>query len=416
MKKLARASVGLLVLCSPALALPAYSASIVNDIPTGKDPMWLAMAPSGTSLYVANRYSFDVAVVDTGSNQVSARFTTPRNEAVESIVVSPDSRTLYAGYGVGPGKVAFVATGSLTITKEIELGEQVYTLAVSRDGESLYAAVFDGRSMSVQRLDALNGEVLGTTPMRTGLGSINVSPGGDVIYATDPGKGSVVVIDTSSMTVRQSIKIASSIGPATLSPAGDRLYVSHGSSQGLSVVDTRTNQVTSKWLVPGALRQAVSPDGRTLYAIQLSSGLLDRIDTATGTVNGRMKVGGDAVDIALEPTGQRLYITRSTRGDVAVIHPFRIPDLYIKATCTRAKKTSTPAIRCIGTSKGLKPGSRLDLAIQSGGARWETLPSKYSPSVASNGTFAMTFPAPATRQVKVRFAGGGINSDSVTVR
>ena len=50
---------------------PVYD-NIITKIPVGREPVWLAITPDDSKLYVANNFDASVSVVDTALNKVTA--------------------------------------------------------------------------------------------------------------------------------------------------------------------------------------------------------------------------------------------------------------------------------------------------------------------------------------------------------
>jgi YVTN family beta-propeller protein len=74
------------------IALP--KGKVKASVPTGHTPSGMAMSPDGKRLYVANRFSNTISVIDLSKNRVTANLSVLREP--RSVYVSPDGRTVAA--------------------------------------------------------------------------------------------------------------------------------------------------------------------------------------------------------------------------------------------------------------------------------------------------------------------------------
>ena len=96
------------------------------------------------------------------------------------------------------------------------------------------------------------------------------------------------------------------------------LVTSNGTIQRFS---TSTNAVTTTVDVPGAnfVDVAVSPTGRTLYAVDRSGNSIRVFDATTGLATATITGFSAPTAIALSPDAKRAYVANQTAGTVAVV-------------------------------------------------------------------------------------------------
>jgi YVTN family beta-propeller protein len=105
----------------------------------------------------------------------------------------------------------------------------------------------------------------------------------------------------------------------TSAAAAPRAYVV-GKTGLVQVVDTRSGTVLAHADTAGrATGVAVSPDGRRLYVVNGWTGAITEVDPATGAVLDRLFTQVQLSHAAMRPDGQRLYVSAS--GGVAVVDP-----------------------------------------------------------------------------------------------
>lgn len=112
---------------------------------------------------------------------------------------------------------------------------------------------------------------------------------GTDIYIVNGGLDTVVVLDTNTNTVTDSI----SVGDYPRFPilVGDNLYVTNRLSDTVSVIDTNTNTVTGTITV-GDIPEAITIVGTNLYVLNNGSDNVSIIDTNTNTVTNTVAVTG----------------------------------------------------------------------------------------------------------------------------
>jgi YVTN family beta-propeller protein len=88
----------------------------------------------------------------------------------------------------------------------------------------------------------------------------------------------------------------------------------------VSVIDTATGLVITKVKVGGAPKGiAITPDGKKAYVANYWNSNVSVIDTATNTVTATVKVGSHPDGVAISPDGKKVYVTNPGSNNVSVI-------------------------------------------------------------------------------------------------
>lgn len=246
--------------------------SVVERIPVGVHPQAVSLSPDGTTVYVSN-FGSTVSVIDLVTNTVTRTIPTAGDPG--EVVVSPDGNWVYVTNRTTRvvSKIN-TSTGAVTTFPLHVTDVSPRTLAISRDGSTLYV------------------QTLG---------------------------GNIVVMDATTGTVRQRIPATASATGMEVSPDGKTLYAAAATGV-VHVIDTATNTIVRTIPVDGmTLATALSPDGSTLY-VTTTAGRVNVIDTATGTVVGSLPTPGqgtsDSNDITLSPDGTKLYVGSTYNAEV----------------------------------------------------------------------------------------------------
>ena len=111
-------------------------------------------------------------------------------------------------------------------------------------------------------------------------------------------------------------KIANISVEKRISPTWPFVYITGGLST--LIIDTTTGTVITKVKVGGVPRGiAITPDGKKAYVANSWNGNVSVIDTATNTVTATVTVG--AYHVAVTPDGRKVYVTNYGGNDVSVI-------------------------------------------------------------------------------------------------
>jgi YVTN family beta-propeller protein len=299
---------------------PAWAAQydVIETIPVGDDPFYVAVSPDGLTAYVTNQADATVSVIDTdplsaGFNTVIDRIAgvdgTPRG-----LAVSPDGLRVYvAGYN-NPGTVSFIdrdptSAGFNTVTDTIAVG--------------------------------------------TAPGSVVFTPDGTTAYASNQGTDDVSVIDTGTKAIKQvggvpvpNIAVGDTPGGMAVSPDGTTLYVTNWDDADVSVIDTATNATKQVGgvAVPdiavgnGASAVAVSPDGLLIYVTAFSSDDIRVIDTSSYAVTKTISLGDGPRSVSISPDGTAAYVAIFRDDNVKVI------ELPVTARASASADAGVPGI------------------------------------------------------------------------
>ncbi len=132
---------------------------------------------------------------------------------------------------------------------------------------------------------------------------VKLSPDGTVFYVADMMAAGVWIIDASTFKVIG--KIPTGAGAHGLYPSRDatHLYVSNRDEGTVSLIDFATRAVTTTWRIPGGTPDmgGVSADGKTLWLSGRSGSEVYGIDTTTGALRARFRVGAGPHGLAIWP-------------------------------------------------------------------------------------------------------------------
>ena len=294
--------------------------TVISTVSVGSSPSALAISPDGTRLYVANTGSRTVSVIniDTATNTYQRIDANPSTSSMDigvgsspsALAISPDGTRLYvANRGSNTVSVIDTATNKLIdanpsiFSRNIGVGSSPSALAVS--DTRLYVANRGSNTVSV--IDTATNKVIDANPSiysrNIGVGSSPsaLALSGTRVYVANTGSGTVSVIDINAATntynlVDTNPSVAGTqsifVGPSPSSvavspdPGGSRLYVALSSDM-VAVINTSSNVVSLAQIdaapESGAHSLALGPDGR-VYVTDGADGALRSMSLVDGTV------------------------------------------------------------------------------------------------------------------------------------
>lgn len=187
----------------------------------------------------------------------------------------------------------------------------------------VYVAMPDQNAVAV--IDIANNTVISTIPVGSHPGKVAVSPDGNTIYATNLDSASVSVIDAASATVVATITVGARPWGLALAPDGSRLFVANYDSGSISVINT-ISLTTEATVAVGAQPDgvAVSRDGSRIWVSHYYPPLVTVIDAATlnATILSYVELPygpSDLADLAVSADGSRIFTTTHYDGSAAVL-------------------------------------------------------------------------------------------------
>jgi DNA-binding beta-propeller fold protein YncE len=287
--------------------------SVAADLHSALDT---AFAPDGKILAVTDATNSSVVLIDPVSRMLLHTVKLPG--APTGLAWSADSQQLFAAESVAPGIVELdPANGS--ITRRIHSGGYPRGLAIATRRKLLLAADWGLDQLTI--IELASGETIAHVPVSRQPTALAITPD-------------------------ESLALVSNLLPATAATAPD-----HASE--VSVIDLQTFQAKPAIRLPlgstNARGIAISHDGHTAFVVHtlgrfnLPATQLDRgwintnaltiIDlttnkiTATVLLDQPMEGAADPWGIALDPSGQRLFISLAGVHQLAVIDLQRLPEI-----------------------------------------------------------------------------------------
>jgi len=378
--------IGLSVICAVSLGILSQHVYAGNE---GNTTVKQTFDPQ-TVVYVTNRDSSDISVIDMKTNKVIDRiecgtccnphmtmatmdgkrlFTTgtQKNYAVivdlktreikkvrlgiapEHFVISHDGRWAYVG-DMEEGAVSIVDVVNSKEINRIQGFYEPHGFSMLPDMSKVYVSnlgaheigVIDVKSQQlIKTIYIGNAHILASLNLDKRLSEINgianptLTLDGRYLYAADGDSHQVAVIDTRTDNVVKTIAVGQNPWRAYASPDGTKVLVPNNDDQTVSVIDVKSNKVITTF--PGGEGMTginFVNGGKKAYIISQSESALYVIDLEKYKELKRIKFGeGLMLETATTtPDGKTVYLACSTNNSVYVIDGAtdsytRIPDV-----------------------------------------------------------------------------------------
>jgi len=266
------------------LAVNTITNKIIDTIPVGADPGFVAISPDGKKAYIANISGISLSIINTQTNQVKdiSIFDNPTG-----VLFSNDGTRAYVTGASGSCTVIDVANDAVLTALTFPSGGA--GLALSNDGKWIYVATFATGDVRVYDTDN-NAEII-NIPV-SGARYAATSLDGGKIYVTGSNSNNVYVIDAATNTLSATISLTTDAEGIVVSPDGSRIYVTNQSAGTVTVIDAINNSVMTALPVgksPAGI--SITPDGKYVYVVNVDSGTLSIIRTSDYTVTANIPCG-----------------------------------------------------------------------------------------------------------------------------
>ncbi|HVA28015.1 MAG TPA: GH92 family glycosyl hydrolase [Candidatus Baltobacteraceae bacterium] len=252
--------------------------------------------------WIENRFNDTVMPFDLRTNAIGATVTV--GSGPRDAVLSLDNRRLFVA-DRDSQSVSVVDTIASKVIATLKVGSSPNGIALAPDGTVWVANFDDGTVQSIDPVTFATGK-----PIRVGAGPryITVGPDNAHLYVTDQTSNDLTVVDLKSFSTATLPTGARPTG-ITLSADGAIAYVANNGDRTVSVIDLRAARIVAT-IPAGAEAQAVaiSPDGSTAFTSNFMSNTVTEMDLHTDKAIRSIVVGGQPFDVRFTPQGDLVTI------------------------------------------------------------------------------------------------------------
>ncbi|HET6590458.1 MAG TPA: hypothetical protein VFG45_09860 [Candidatus Nitrosocosmicus sp.] len=301
----------------------AWADEVLATINVGQSPTSLGFNPSNNQVYVVNRGSDTVSVIDSDSNTVIKNISVGDFPEFEPIF-NPSNTYMYLANGHSD-TVSVIDSDSNTVIKNISVGHVPQDLLFNPSNNNIYVA--NSYSDTVSVIDTERNEVIDTIEVGTYPFQMAYSLNNNNVYVAniEPGNpgdiGTITVIDGETNEVIDTIEVGTKPYDLIFNPRNNYIYSANWVSDTVSVIDTSTNEVIRTIEVgDGPISLEFAPSTNNVYVANQVSDTVSVIDTERNEVIDTIEVGNSPVDLEYNPANNRIYVgNEGYPGDITII-------------------------------------------------------------------------------------------------
>jgi DNA-binding beta-propeller fold protein YncE len=311
----------------------------------------VALAEGADTLLVLQKGDDSLGFYDAATGKLEARVAV--GKVPHEFAVSADEKFAYVtNYGVGNFSSAEPGGNSITIvdlkerkaTGEIPLGEYRRPHGIVR-GKSGLLYVTTDYPAALLIVDGKKRKVNASIPITGKLPQmVQLTTDERKAWTADAGSGTVSLIDIQNRKQVGQLEVGGIPMDFALTSDEKRLLVATSSNNMVVLVDAVANKLRRSLGVPGqAAGLLPSKDGRRVYATLIGSGEVAVLDPQMFLEIKRVPAGAAAQGLALDPTGEYLYVSAQDDNKVIKLH---LPDLQVEQEIeTQAKPDAMYVLR-----------------------------------------------------------------------
>jgi YVTN family beta-propeller protein len=281
----------------------------------GLSPVYAALTPSGSTVYVANQAEDTVSYYAPSNATAVSTISLPAGSQ-PTFITTTESANVYVANS-GTNTVAVIATANNIVTNLLAVGADPVALAETPDAKKVYAVnQGDGTVSSVNTVDhTLNPPIsTGTTPVLAAVRSDSAR-----LYVLNSGSGTVSTIDTATDAILSNVAVGAGANFMFYDKKLNRLYVTNPTANTLSVLNVLSDPPQTLATIPmpaSPITVTALPDGSRAYvASDLVSGgtaisQVTVITTSDNSVRSTIPVA-TVPEVCTSATRFRLYAVAS---------------------------------------------------------------------------------------------------------
>ena len=309
--------------------IDARTDAIVARIDVGNVPHQVAISDSLGKLVASNTHDNTISIVDLGTMTVEATVTL--DVEPEHMQVSPGGNVIAVG-NIGAGTISLVSLTENRETARVEGLFEPHNLTFSPDGTLLYVANLGANHVSV--IDVAAGAVVNEIRIADpaafaalsgggefqGIINVTATPDGRLGFAAHGEGDTMAVIDLRTQKIVKNIALGDEPWRAFSTADGRYMLVPNNGDRTISVISVAELKVVAT--LPGAADMTGINTGwfeTTAFVISRGDKKVVVIDLIEMAVTGEIALPGSPETGVVTPDGAKLYIALSSSDQVAVI-------------------------------------------------------------------------------------------------
>jgi len=277
--------------------IDAATGSVLRHIAVPPGAHGVVILSDGSRVFVSSDASSVISVIDARSDAVVGSIPTGRQP--HGLAVSADGKRVYASV-FGDDQVLEIDARTLAVLRTFEVPAP-HNIAPSPEGETLFVAAQKPQKTGIAKISLRDGSMQAFLQMETVPRSINLSPDGATLVATQFDRNEVQVYAARTLSLLRRVPVGGAPHHVLFTPDGKRILVVDQTTNDMTVIDASTYTV-AKTVSVGKKPHWIAPtaDSRYAYVSDEGSNQVSLVDLEDGDVERTIAVGGAPRKIALQ--------------------------------------------------------------------------------------------------------------------
>lgn len=278
-------------------------------------------------LYVARFMDNDIVIIDSKTGKITGKIDLGYSANPSDMLLSPDKKTLYVT-NRGTDELAVIDISTNKIIRKVKTGIHPHFIKFTPDNK--YLIVVNNQDTRATILNARTLELVGAPRIDDGASGIAVSRDNRFAYIPSIYLDNISIINLKTM--RRIATIKSSVPMAIIRPPESDLAYFCSHRDRISVLDMRTNKIVKE--IPAGdtpNHTTLSKDNRLLFVTNALSDTLSVIDIKKQINIKEIKVGDEPLSSTLSPNGKLLYVVnyggRHEKSSISVIDTTELKEI-----------------------------------------------------------------------------------------
>src|SRR5579863_8731997 len=290
--------------------------TVAATVATGTNPVSLGVNTATNMVYAANNGSNNLTAINGASNTVAATIGAGSNPV--AVTVNPLTDTIYVANN-GSGNVTVVNGANNTVMATVTVGNNPIAVAADATTNQIYTV--NNASNNVTIIDGSSGATTTVAdPNAVAPAAVAVDPVTNTVYTANNGSANVTVINADSNVIAATPSTPTNPVAVALNTATNKAYIVNSATSIVSVVDGTTNLVIATVNTgTNPVAVAVNPATNTVYVANKGSNTVTVIDGANNSVSATINTGATPVALDVTPVTNSVYVANNGSGNVTVI-------------------------------------------------------------------------------------------------
>ncbi len=286
----------------------------------GYGPSAAALVPSSNALFVADRASSSVSVVNLSIGEVVQQ--TRVGVGPVAALFDPDNDRVYVANLYNDAISVLNASSGLVATAPISTGEGPAGLALDPATGDLFVTL--SSSSRVQVFSTANGTLVGQIPVGTDPLGLALDPVSGYLFVANDGAESVSVIQVATLTNVGEFFVGMSPEDVAFDNASGLVYVLNAGSSNVTVIDGSSAQVVGSIptiFLPDGL--AVDPAASELFVSGANGNgtpILAEINSTSGATVARIPLGANSSAVVSDPADGLAYVVGTAPPSLELVN------------------------------------------------------------------------------------------------